>query len=187
MRRGRLTKGLAGTSGGAVIEREEPADEKTVRDAALVIERSRAQWMACIIPNRKDQRMTGEELLHQFFEEAHVWLEDGGVHYRPCPHRGQPHYRPDEPCVWMAPEATRAFLAWAVQKGHAVPSWAQACLRRGLPQEVSPLADVAANMRLVQPDRLRALVESIRRSPLPALLVGLGLGLLLGQRYRRSR
>jgi hypothetical protein len=131
--------------------------------------------------------MTGEDLLHQFFEEAHIWLEDGGVHYRPCPHRGQPHYRPDEPCVWMAPEATRAFLAWAVQKGYAVPSWPQACLQRGLLQEASPLADVAAGMGLLQPNRSRALAESIRRSLLPALLVSLGLGLLLGQKYGRVR
>jgi hypothetical protein len=41
--------------------------------------------------------MTGEDLLHQFFDEMHTWLVDGAVHYRRCPHRGQPHYRPDEP------------------------------------------------------------------------------------------
>jgi hypothetical protein len=131
--------------------------------------------------------MTGENLLHHFFEETRIWLKDGGVHYRPCPHRGQPHYRPDEPCVWMSPEATRAFLAWAVQKGYVTPSWAQSCATHGRLQEASPLADAAAGMGHVRPDRCGALVECIRRSPLPALLVGLALGLLLGQRYGRGR
>jgi hypothetical protein len=130
--------------------------------------------------------MTGEHLLHHFFEETRIWLTDGGVHYRPCPHRGQPHYRPDEPCVWMAPEATRAFLAWAGQKGYVMPSWAQACLRHGPLQEASPLADAAAGMGLLRPHPPGALVESIRRSPLPALLVGLALGWRLGQRYGRG-
>ena len=131
--------------------------------------------------------MTGEALLHQFFEEAHIWLKDGGVHYRPCPHRGQPHYRPDEPCVWMAPEATRAFLAWAAQKGYVTPSWVQACLRHGRLREASSLADAAAGMPMVRRDRAGALVESIQRSSLPTLLVGLALGLLLGYRHGRGR
>jgi hypothetical protein len=131
--------------------------------------------------------MTGEALLHQFFEEAHIWLEDGGVHYRPCLHRGQPHYRTDEPCVWMTPEATRAFLVWAVQKGYAMPSWAQVCPLHGRLQDASPLADAAAGTGLIPPNRTTALVKSSWRFPLPALLVGLGLGLLLGQRYGRSR
>ena len=127
--------------------------------------------------------MTGEDLLHQFFDEAHIWLEDGGVHYHPCSHRGQPHYRPDEPCVWMATEAIGAFLAWAVQRGYAMPSWANVCLRRGGLQEASLLADGAASIGLLPPKRSKTLVKSIQRSPLPALLVGLGLSLLLGQRY----
>ena len=131
--------------------------------------------------------MSGEELLHQFFEETRIWLEDGGVHYRPCPHQGQPHYRSDEPCVWMTPEAIRAFLAWAVRKGYTMPSWAQACPQRGRLQEASPLADTAAGMGLLPADCSRALLKSSWRFPLPALLVGLGLGLLLGQRYGRSR
>ena len=131
--------------------------------------------------------MNGEHLLHHFFEETRIWLTDGGVHYRPCAHREQPHYRPDEPCVWMAPEATRAFLAWVVQKGYVMPSWAQACLRHGQLQEASPLADAAAGMGLLRPDRPGTLIRSIRRSPLPALLVGLALGLLLGQRYGWGR
>ena len=131
--------------------------------------------------------MNGEHLLHDFFEETRLWLTDGAVHYRPCPHRGQPHYRPDEPCVWMAPEATHAFLAWAVQKGYVTPAWAQTCLQRGRVQEASPLADAAADMRIVRPDHPGALVESIRRSPLAVLLVGLALGWLLGQRSSRGR
>jgi hypothetical protein len=125
-------------------------------------------------------------LLHHFFEETRIWLMDGGVHYRPCAHRGQPHYRPDEPCVWMAPEATRAFLAWAVQKGYVRPSGARACLRHGPLQEASWLADAAAEMGPPRLHRPGALVESIRRSPLPALLVGLALGWLLGQRDSRG-
>ncbi|HSF32474.1 MAG TPA: hypothetical protein VLK82_18635 [Candidatus Tectomicrobia bacterium] len=131
--------------------------------------------------------MTGEDLLHQFFAEAHIWLEDGGVHYRPCPHRGQPHYRPDEPCVWMTPEATRAFLAWAVQKGYVMPSWVQACLRHARLQEASPLADAAAGLRMVRPDRSGALGTSLQWSSLPILLVGLALGLLLGYRHGQGR
>jgi hypothetical protein len=131
--------------------------------------------------------MTGEHLLHHFFEETRIWLTDGGVHYRPCPHRGQPHYRPDEPCVWMAPEATHAFLAWAVRKGYVTQSWAQACLQRGQLQAASPLADAAADMRIVRPDRAGARVESIWRSPLPTLLVGLALGFLLGYRCGQGR
>jgi hypothetical protein len=131
--------------------------------------------------------MTGEALLHQFFAEAHSWLEDGGVHYRPCAHRGQPHYRPDEPCVWMAPEATHAFLAWAVQKGYVLPSWVQACLQRGRLQEASPLADAAVGLRQGRRDRAGARGIAIQRSSLPILLVGLALGWLLGDRRGRVR
>ena len=129
--------------------------------------------------------MTGEHLLHHFFEETRIWLKDGGVHYRPCPHWGQPHYRPDEPCLWMAPEATHAFLAWAVQKGYVTSAWAQAWRRHGRLQEASPLADAAAGRGVVRPDRARALVDSVRRVPLATLLVGLALGVLLGYRHGR--
>jgi hypothetical protein len=129
--------------------------------------------------------MTGEDLLHQFFEEVRTWLVDGEVHYRVCPHRGQPHYRPDEPCVWMSREAIHAFLAWAVQKCYITPSWMQACLRHGQIQEASALADVAAVGGVVHPDHPGGLVGLIGRYPLPALLVGLGVGLLLGQRCGR--
>jgi hypothetical protein len=73
--------------------------------------------------------MTGEGLLHQFFDDVSTWRTDGEVHYRWCPHRGQPHYRRDEPCVWMSREAIHAFLTWAVQKGYVTSSWMQACLR----------------------------------------------------------
>jgi hypothetical protein len=81
----------------------------------------------------------------------------------------------------MAPETTRAFLAWAVQKSYVTQAWAQACLQHGRLQAASPLADAAAGSGLVRPDHPGALVEGIRRSPLLTLLVGLALGLLLGQ------
>jgi hypothetical protein len=126
--------------------------------------------------------MTGEALLHQFFEEARTWLAVGEVHYRVCPHRGQPHYRPDEPCVWMSREAIHAFLAWAVQRGYIRPSWAQACLQHEGLQEGSALADAAAAVSGGRPNHSGGLVEFIRRYPLPALLVGLGVGVLLGRR-----
>jgi hypothetical protein len=127
--------------------------------------------------------MTGEALLHQFFGEVHTWLVDGAVHYRECPHRGQPHYRPDEPCMWMSREASHAFLAWAVQKGYITPSWAQASLKHEGLQEGSALADAAAAVGDAHSERSGRLVGLIRRYPLPTLLVGFGVGLLLGQRY----
>jgi hypothetical protein len=126
--------------------------------------------------------MTGEGLLHQFFGDVHTWRVDGAVRYRVCPHRGQPHYRPDEPCVWMSREAIHAFLAWAVRKGYVPPAWAQACLDHEGLQEASALADAAA-VGVARPDHSGGLVGLIRRYPLPAFLVGLGVGLLLGQRY----
>lgn len=126
--------------------------------------------------------MTGEGLLHQFFDEVHTWRMDGEVHYRVCPHRGQPHYRGDEPCVWMSREAIHAFLAWAVQKDYITPSWAQACLKYEGLQEASALADAAAAMGVGRPDHSGGIVALIRRYPLPALLVGLGVGVLLGRR-----
>jgi hypothetical protein len=130
--------------------------------------------------------MTGEDLFHQFFAEAHSLLEDGSVYYRMCPHRGHPHYRSDEPCVWMSPEASHAFLAWAVPKGYITPSWAQACLKREGLQEAAALADAAAASVVGRSEPSGGLVGVIRRYPLPALLVGLGVGLLLGQRHCRN-
>lgn len=131
---------------------------------------------------RKNRVMTGENLLQQFFAEVRPWLMDGEVHYRVCPHQGQPHYRSDEPCVWMSPQASHAFLAWTVQRGFVTPARSQVCLRHGRLQEASALADAAASAGVVQPGQLRGLVALIRRSPLPALLVGLGVGVLLGRR-----
>lgn len=129
--------------------------------------------------------MTGEGLLQQFFDEVRTWLVDDEVHYRLCPHQGQPHYRPDEPCVWMSHEAIHAFLAWAVQKGYVKPSWMQACLRHGRLQEASALADAAAAAGVVLQGQSGGLVALFRRYPLPALLVGLGVGVLLGRRSQR--
>jgi hypothetical protein len=106
------------------------------------------------------------------------------VHYRVCPHRGQPHYRPDEPCVWMSWKALHAFLTWAVQKGYIRPSWVQACLTHEGLQAASALTDAAAAGGDARPERSGGLVGLIRRYPLPALLVGLGVGLLLGHRRR---
>jgi hypothetical protein len=37
----------------------------------------------------------------------------------------------------MSREAMHAFLAWAVQKGYIMPSWAQACLKHEGLQEAS--------------------------------------------------
>jgi hypothetical protein len=85
--------------------------------------------------------MTGEDLLHQFLGEAHILPENGGVHYRSCAYRGQPHDRPDEPSVWMATEAIRAFLVWTAPRGSAILSWAIVCLQRGRLQEASPLVE----------------------------------------------
>ena len=126
---------------------------------------------------------TGEGLLQQFFEEVCPWLMDGEVHYRVCPHQGQPHYRPDEPCLWMSPQASQAFLAWTVQRGYVSLTWRQACLRHGRLQEASALADAAAAAGVVPPAEPQGPVALIRRSPLLALLVGLGAGLLLGRRF----
>jgi hypothetical protein len=74
-----------------------------------------------------------------------------------------------------------------VRNGYAMLSWAQACPQPGRLQEASPLADAAAGMGLLPLDRPRALVKSIRRFPLPNILVSLGLDLPLGQRYSHSR
>ena len=127
---------------------------------------------------------TAEGLLHQFFGDMHTWLMDGAVYYRVCLHQGQPHYRPDEPCVWMSPEASHAFLTWAVQNGYITSLWAQARLRHEGLEEAAALADVivAAGRRRSEPSG--GLIGLIRRHPLPALLIGLGVGVLLGERLR---
>ena len=129
--------------------------------------------------------MSGEDLLHRLCEEERIWLEDGDVHYRPCPHRGQPHYRADEPCVWMSQAATQAFLTWAVQQRYVTPSWGRACLRQGHLHEASQLADVATSGSHIQPDRLEVPVDGLWQSLFPVLLVGLALSLLFG--YRGSQ
>lgn len=127
---------------------------------------------------------TGEGRLHRFFGDRHTWLVDGAVHYRVCPHQGQPHYRPDEPGVWMSREATHAFLAWAVQRGYISPSSAQAHLKPDGLQEAAALADAAADMGMSRPPYSGGLVGLIRCCPLPAAHKPRRGG-LLGQWHRR--
>jgi hypothetical protein len=125
--------------------------------------------------------MSGEDLLHQFFDDAREWLVQGGVHYRPCPHVGYPHHTADEPCLWMSPEANHAFLAWAVKYGYVAPARADAYLGGELLQASSALADVALRVEMVPSDHAVAHPELISHTPLVVLLVGLGVGWLLAQ------
>lgn len=74
-----------------------------------------------------------------------------------------------------------------VRKNYAMPSWAQSCPQQDRLQKALLLADVAAGRRFLPADCSSALVKSSWRFPLPAVLVGLDLGLLLGQRSGRSR
>ena len=125
--------------------------------------------------------MTGEDLLHQFFDDAREWLVQGGVHYRPCQHVGYPHHAADEPCLWMSPEANHAFLRWAVDQGYVAPPQAYTYLQRGPLQAASALADMALKVRVLPSHHAVAHPELISRTPLLALLVSLGVGWLLAQ------
>lgn len=129
-----------------------------------------------------DQAMTGEDLIHQFFDEVHTWRVEGAVHYRMCSHRGQPHYRADEPCLWMSRETIHAFLTWGVQKGYLTPSGMQTCLRHEELQAASALADAAAAAGEYHPEDAVGLIGLIRRYPLSALLVSLGVGFFWASR-----